>query len=594
MHEIRDIASDNAKRALDRQAEEVERLHDSGAKMFRAVQLLKRKPYSQPIIHDEKQRVVINPADQQAFIIKHYESQFHDKSLPDIPQFLGDPSPLPNRITSAEVRRAFQSLNNGRAAGPDHLSGELLKYSPPIVAEMTSDILNRAIETHDPLEVGRGTLILLQKPGKPLGPLTSTRPIVLLSALRKTLSLIVLKRIQPAVDQYLATSQSAFRRGRSTSDVVWCHRWLCSMTQRFNTSIHILGIDMSKAFDTVRRDVLMRILESFLQESELRMIRILLTETWLEPRVKGASKSSFKTNIGVPQGDSLSPVLFTIYLEAALRDLRQELPSRPAVDNDLPLDIAYADDVDFVSRDETFLSEVEQQAPAVLARWNLNVNPSKTEHTTVARFPDRNQETWRTVRKLGSLLGDAEDAARRRQLAAAAFNSLLKIWTRRRQISEGLRLRLYSAYVIPVLTYNCGTWGLPMSELARMDSFHRTQLRSIIDMRYPKRISNDTLYKRCGAVPISETITRQRYSLAGHIFRLAPTAPPQLAVDMYLRLANDEGTERFRGRPRTTLVTVLQTELLSWHGLTLHQPLDVDTVRTMAADRQAWRGARPT
>ena len=89
---------------------------------------------------------------------------------------------------------------------------------------------------------------------------------------------------------------------------------------------------------------------------------------------------------------SLSPVLFTIYLEAALRDLRQELPSRPAVDNDLPLDIAYADDVDFVSRDETFLSEVEQQAPAVLARWNLNVNPSKTEHTTVARFPDRNQE----------------------------------------------------------------------------------------------------------------------------------------------------------------------------------------------------------
>ena len=85
-----------------------------------------------------------------------------------------------------------------------------------------------------------------------------------------------------------------------------------------------------------------------------------------------------------------------------------------------------------------------------------------------------------------------------------------------------------------------------------MDSFHRTQLRSIIDMRYPKRISNDTLYKRCGAVPIREMITRQRYSLAGHIFRLAPTAPPQLAVDMYLRLANDEGAERFRGRPRTT------------------------------------------
>ena len=50
------------------------------------------------------------------------------------------------------------------------------------------------------------------------------------------------------------------------------------------------------------------------------------------------------------------------------------------------------------------------------------------------------------------------------------------------EVSERFRLRLYEAYIIPVLTYNSGTWGLSKTEMARMDSFHRRQLRSIIDI----------------------------------------------------------------------------------------------------------------
>ena len=93
----------------------------------------------------------------------------------------------------------------------------------------------------------------------------------------------------------------------------------------------------------------MEILETFLNESELRMIRQLLADTTLEPRLTKGSYAAFNTTIGTPQGDSLSPVLFIVYLEAALRDQRQMLPQRPQMDIDLPLDIAYADDVDFES-----------------------------------------------------------------------------------------------------------------------------------------------------------------------------------------------------------------------------------------------------
>ena len=116
--------------------------------------------------------------------------------------------------------------------------------------------------------------------------MTSPRTMVLLNALRKTLSLVVFARITHIVDVFLTQAQSGFRYGRSTADVAFGYRWLAAKTQRFQSSVYVLGIDMSRAFDTIRRDKLMIVLESFLGESELQVIIIRLVETTLELRLK--------------------------------------------------------------------------------------------------------------------------------------------------------------------------------------------------------------------------------------------------------------------------------------------------------------------
>ena len=59
-----------------------------------------------------------------------------------------------------------------------------------------------------------------------------------------------------------------------------------------------------------------------------------------------------------------------------------------------------------------YLNDIERIAPACLAEWSLQLNAAKTERTSVSRQVDRAHEPWRTTRKLGSLLGDAEDVAR--------------------------------------------------------------------------------------------------------------------------------------------------------------------------------------
>ena len=190
-------------------------------------------------------------------------------------------------------------------------------------------------------------------------------------------------------------------------------------------------------------------------------------------------------------------------MEAALRDLIHNLPQRSLKDTNMPHYIAYADDFDFISNSNVFLDEVQRIAPGCLLKWHLIINEYKTEHTNIHKRNTRDVEQWRKIRKLGSLQGDVEYATRRKQLAAVAFQRQWSLWVKTRSISEGLRLRLHNAFIVPVLTYNMGTWGLTRTEWARSDAFHRRQLRPVNGIRYPEKISINTLYERCECGPMS-------------------------------------------------------------------------------------------
>ncbi|GFS17489.1 reverse transcriptase [Elysia marginata] len=136
---------------------------------------------------------------------------------------------------------------------------------------------------------------------------------------------------------------------------------------------------MSSAFDTIDRHLLLNILKNISREDEKRIIRYLLSNTELSIKLKGSSKTeSFKSNIGTPQGDSLSPVLFIVCLEHALKNIRRI----ETLYTQNTLELAYADDVDFVSTTDFVDLETIQEE---LADFRLNVNTNKTEYTLVQK-----------------------------------------------------------------------------------------------------------------------------------------------------------------------------------------------------------------
>ncbi|GFS22486.1 very-long-chain enoyl-CoA reductase [Elysia marginata] len=263
------------------------------------------------------------------------------------------------------------------------------KYGTPLLDQTIADIFNTTFNKHEKIDINGGVLIAIQKPGKKKGPPNNLRPITLLNSLRKALLVITLNRIRPDVERYLSNSQSGFSPNRSTADVVWTHKWLSAKTLKEDVRIKITGIDMSAAFDKINRSQSLDILKTIIKEDELRIIRFLLSNTEINTKINGSSKAMpFMSNVGTLQGDSQSPVLFTIYLENALREIRTTLPEpNSSYGREIPSAIAYADDVDFIGHDYANIAKIQE----TLEKYQLKVNTDKTEFTLLSK----SEEDWK-------------------------------------------------------------------------------------------------------------------------------------------------------------------------------------------------------
>ena len=93
-------------------------------------------------------------------------------------------------------------MKPGKALGPDGLPIETLKVAGSAATVFVAEILNASYSLHKSVGIGEGILRALQKPSKPVRPFAYLRPIILLTMLRKILSLIVLNRIRTRVDKY--------------------------------------------------------------------------------------------------------------------------------------------------------------------------------------------------------------------------------------------------------------------------------------------------------------------------------------------------------------------------------------------------------
>ena len=137
----------------------------------------------------------------------------------------------------------------------------------------------------------------------------------------------------------------------------------------------------------------------------------------------------------------------------------------------------------------------------------------------------------------------------------------------------------------PTLLYNSAAWGLSKSLANELDRFHRKQLRSLIGVTYPNKITNNELYRLSKEEPLSASAERARLRMLGHVLRLPENTPARIAMKGYV-----DGNQRgHRGRPPTTLANVIQNDALTKHLPGLKTAGQMDRTAALAADRAQWR-----
>ncbi|CAF4695383.1 unnamed protein product, partial [Rotaria sp. Silwood2] len=121
-------------------------------------------------------------------------------------------------VLPAEVQQAIRSLQNGKAAGPDVITGELLKSCGDETYRTLADLFTRCPKQRSiPTSWKNAKVIILHKKGDQ-EDLKNYRPISLLSIIYKLLTKIITKRLEKTLDYAQPTEQAQFRNEYSTVD----------------------------------------------------------------------------------------------------------------------------------------------------------------------------------------------------------------------------------------------------------------------------------------------------------------------------------------------------------------------------------------
>ena len=226
----------------------------------------------------------------------------------------------------------------------------------------------------------KGLIVTLPKKGN-LQFCDNWRGITLLSVPSKVFCRILLGRIDSAIDKRLREEQAGFRKGRGCIDQIFTIRNIIEQCLEWNSPLYINFIDFQKAFDSLHRDTLWNILQSYGVPGKLiALIKLFYHHFECSVVVDGNLSEWFPVESGVRQGCIISPILFLVAIDWIMRKTTSDKPRGiqwTLLSHLESLD--FADDLAVLSTTHRHLQEKTNRLSCFAKQTGLNISTTKTK-----------------------------------------------------------------------------------------------------------------------------------------------------------------------------------------------------------------------
>ncbi|KAK2176630.1 hypothetical protein NP493_650g00027 [Ridgeia piscesae] len=207
--------------------------------------------------------------------------------------------------SKAEIKKAIHHMKRGKASGPDKIPAEAIK----------ADIETSTEQEEIPTEWKEGYLVKLPKKGD-MQECKNYRGIMLLSVPGKVLNRVILDRLKTGVDAKLRDHQAGFCKDRSCTDQIATLRIIVEQSMEWDSSLYINFVDYEKAFDSLDRDTLWKLLQHYgIPDKLISLIRNSYEDMACRVVHAGQLTDSFVVKTGVRQGCLLSAFLFLLAID---------------------------------------------------------------------------------------------------------------------------------------------------------------------------------------------------------------------------------------------------------------------------------------
>ena len=471
------------------------------------------------------------------------------ESIPVADAIENEPPP-----TLDEIEQTIRSLKNRKAAGPDAITTEMLKYGGEAVSAHLHQLIERVWHTERcPQAWKDAAIVTLYKKGDSTD-CGNYRGISLLSIPGKVYALTLLNRLRVEMDALVMEEQAGFRAGRSTMDGISTLTNILNNAFEFDVPTHACFIDLRKAYDTVNRPAMWRILQKTnLSKKTQRLLQDLHTGTRACVKAYGEQSDFFEVNRGVRQGCVLAPALFNIFLDhvvrVALDGCHHGVHLRYTVNNEIRIRpirqgerdalvqiLLYADDMVLMCDTTQGLVEMVTRLDAVTQQWGLDISQPKTKILSIDRNDSvppfsislRGEEIEHVDEfvYLGRLNGQhpslSAEITRRLNAAKKAFRANGPQLYYRKDLRAEDKVKIYKTTVLPCLLYGAGAWNPTQTDLRRLESFQSWCMRVMLGIYYATHghIRNSVLRQRCRLTRIENLIRTRRLRWFGHIARM--------------------------------------------------------------------------